>query len=107
MKINLHALTGGYALDAVAADEVPAFQRHLAACEPCRREVAEFQATATRFGLAATASPPPYLRAAVLDRITHVRQHGWWTRTRLVNAAAAVLLAATAPQARSSRTARP
>ncbi|MET9695337.1 anti-sigma factor [Streptomyces sp. NPDC006529] len=69
-----HALTGAYALDALAPDEHEAFARHLDHCPSCGQEVREFAATAARLASAAAASPPPELKALVLERIDTVRQ---------------------------------
>jgi anti-sigma-K factor RskA len=74
MTADIHALTGAYALDAVAGNERSEFERHLAECESCAQEVRELRDTATRLALAATADPPPALRGAVLDQIKTVRQ---------------------------------
>ncbi len=74
MTADIHALTGAYALDAVAEDERAEFERHLAECESCAQEVRELRDTATRLGLAAAADPPSALRANVLSQIRTVRQ---------------------------------
>ena len=39
MTIDLHTLSGAYALDALSAEEAEEFSRHLAQCEACREEV--------------------------------------------------------------------
>ncbi|MFF7641838.1 anti-sigma factor domain-containing protein [Streptomyces canus] len=72
--IDLHRMTGAYALHALSDDENAAFERHLPGCEPCAQETAELRATAARLGLAATTAPPAGLREQVLRRITTVRQ---------------------------------
>ncbi|WP_018548864.1 anti-sigma factor [Streptomyces sp. LaPpAH-108] len=69
-----HTLTGAYALDALDEDERAGVERHLAHCASCALEVAEFEATAARLGLAATVPVRPALRAEVLRRIASVRQ---------------------------------
>ncbi|MFD5447438.1 anti-sigma factor [Streptomyces sp. NPDC003470] len=69
-----HALTGAYAVHALDGEERAAFERHLAACDACAQEVAEFTSTAGRLALAATVRPRPALREQVLRRITAVRQ---------------------------------
>ncbi|MFG2633255.1 anti-sigma factor domain-containing protein [Streptomyces sp. NPDC048362] len=69
-----HDLTGAYALQALEDDERAAFERHLARCEACGQEVAEFTATAARLALACSVPARPALRERVLDRITGVRQ---------------------------------
>ncbi|MFJ8944629.1 anti-sigma factor domain-containing protein [Streptomyces sp. NPDC102395] len=71
---DLHALTGAYALHALHGDERAAFERHLASCDFCGQEVAEFVATAGRLARAATVRTRPVMREQVLERITTVRQ---------------------------------
>jgi anti-sigma-K factor RskA len=71
---DIHALTGAYALDAVAGAERTDFEQHLAECDSCAQEVRELRETAARLALAATAPPPPALRSRVLDEIKNVRQ---------------------------------
>jgi len=72
--VDLHRLTGAYALHALPEEESTAFERHLAGCEPCAQETAELSATAARLGLAVASTPPAALREQVLHRITAVRQ---------------------------------
>ncbi|MER7719765.1 anti-sigma factor [Streptomyces flaveolus] len=71
---DLHALTGAYAVHALGSDERAAFERHLAACDDCAQEVAEFTATAGRLALASTVRTRPAMREQVLKRVTTVRQ---------------------------------
>lgn len=71
---DLHTLSGAYALHALEDDERAAFERHLADCEACAREVGEFTATAARLGLAVSVRPAPGGRDQVLRRIAEVRQ---------------------------------
>ncbi|GGY90362.1 anti-sigma factor [Streptomyces poonensis] len=72
--VDLHRLTGAYALDALPDEESAAFERHLAGCGSCAQETAELRATAARLGLAVTTAPSPRLREQVLHRVTTVRQ---------------------------------
>lgn len=74
MSADIHTLTGAYAVDALPDDEREMFEVHLDACDACRQEVAELQATAARLGSASAVTPPPGLRDAVLGRIDDVRQ---------------------------------
>ncbi|MFI0407718.1 anti-sigma factor domain-containing protein [Actinomadura sp. 3N508] len=75
MREDVHALAGAYALDAIDdAEERRLFESHLAGCETCAAELAEFRATATRLGLAVAEAPPPRLRGQVLADIRRVRQ---------------------------------
>lgn len=69
-----HGLTGAYSLHALDGDERAAFEQHMADCEPCAQEVAEFTATAARLALASTAHARPVMREQVLNRIATVRQ---------------------------------
>jgi anti-sigma factor RsiW len=46
---EMHVLTGGYALDALAPQEMDAFERHLQHCGPCAAEVRGLRETAARF----------------------------------------------------------
>ncbi|MFF7052321.1 anti-sigma factor domain-containing protein [Streptomyces griseorubiginosus] len=81
--IDLHRLTGAYALHALSDEENVSFERHLAGCEPCAQEAAELTATAARLGLAVAAPVPPALREHVLRRITTVRQEPPGTTVRV------------------------
>ncbi|MFI6650737.1 anti-sigma factor [Streptomyces sp. NPDC050529] len=71
---GLHTLTGAYALHALPESERREFERHLGDCEACSVEVREFSETATRLGLAVSATPPRDLRERVLREIATVRQ---------------------------------
>ncbi|MGW2787855.1 anti-sigma factor [Streptomyces populi] len=71
---DLHALTGAYALHALDGEERAGFERHLASCDSCGQEVAEFAATAGRLALASTVRARPVMREQVLERIITVRQ---------------------------------
>ena len=65
---DIHALGGAYALDAVDDLERVAFDRHLAECETCALEVAEYRETVTRLAEGAWSVPPPRMRERVLAR---------------------------------------
>jgi anti-sigma-K factor RskA len=69
-----HALTGLYAMDALDDADRERFEVHLATCESCRQEVAEFRATTARLGSAAAEAPPPSLRESVLDAAQRIPQ---------------------------------
>ncbi|WP_354643702.1 zf-HC2 domain-containing protein [Kitasatospora camelliae] len=64
-----HVLTGAYAVHALAEPERAAFQRHLAVCPDCAREVAGFEAVLARMAAAEAVAPPPGLRSRVLAAI--------------------------------------
>ncbi|KZB85802.1 anti-sigma factor [Amycolatopsis regifaucium] len=74
MTVELHTLTGAYALDAVPEEEAAAFKRHLRGCSACRQEVRELRETAARLGSALAAAPPPRLREATLAQAARTRQ---------------------------------
>lgn len=63
---DVHSLVGAYALNALPRDEEAFFERHLAVCEECSREVAELTATTASLGAAAAEPPPAGLRDRVL-----------------------------------------
>ncbi|MEE1815855.1 anti-sigma factor [Streptomyces sp. SP18ES09] len=71
---DLHTLAAAYALDALDPAERDAFVAHLAHCEDCRWDVAEFEATAARLAGAAAQDPPPALKQLTLTAIDGVRQ---------------------------------
>jgi anti-sigma-K factor RskA len=65
---SLHELTAAYALDALSPDEERAYEQHLAHCERCRRELAEFSEATTALAHGGDAgAPPPALRDRILD----------------------------------------
>jgi anti-sigma-K factor RskA len=70
---DIHALSGAYAVDAVDDIERAGFERHLAGCAACRAEVASLREASALLADAATTTPPPALRDAVLSGITRVR----------------------------------
>ena len=71
---DIHALGGPYVLDAVDDLERVQFDRHLAECESCTLEVAEFRETTTRLAEGAWSVPPPSMREQVLARAAATRQ---------------------------------
>jgi anti-sigma factor RsiW len=67
MEPDVHELSAGYALDALDPGEREAFELHLAGCEACRRDVAEFWDVAGALALSAGGpAPPPGLRERIL-----------------------------------------
>jgi anti-sigma-K factor RskA len=105
---DLHALSGAYALDAVDDIERAAFGRHLAECEACTAEVAEFREVAALLGELAEHPPPVELRSTVLAEVgrtrqaspakkerrevaPHTRAEQRWRRAAVASIAAAVL----------------
>lgn len=71
--IDIHKLTGAYALDAVDDIERASFEAHLTECEDCRTEVASLRETAALLAESAAVTPPPSLRDSVLSGISQVR----------------------------------
>lgn len=55
---DMHQLTGAYVADALDDVERRAFERHLADCDSCAREVRELQETGARLSMAASERPP-------------------------------------------------
>jgi anti-sigma-K factor RskA len=53
-----HTLAGAYAMDAVAGADRARFERHLASCQACTRELAELREATARLAGAVAAEPP-------------------------------------------------
>ncbi|MER7761139.1 anti-sigma factor [Streptomyces sp. NPDC097619] len=69
-----HTLAAAYALGALEGDERDALGAHLRACAACRREAAEFAATAARLATAVSRPPPLSAKTHVMAAIDGVRQ---------------------------------
>ncbi|HTJ37198.1 MAG TPA: anti-sigma factor [Dactylosporangium sp.] len=69
MTVDIHALAGAYALDAVDDIERAAFDRHLRDCPSCVVEVAEMRETTAWLAQPVAEAPPPRMREAVLTQI--------------------------------------
>jgi anti-sigma-K factor RskA len=100
MSIEIHALSGAYAVDALDDAERIEFERHLAECATCQREVDGLREAAAEMASASEVTPPERLRASVLQAITEVRPlppvvavpgvgkgRRWWAAGSLVLAA--------------------
>ncbi|MBY8880115.1 anti-sigma factor [Actinacidiphila acidipaludis] len=72
--VDLHTLTGAYAVGALSGPEAEAFRRHMAECEACAQEVRELSETAARLALAVAEVPPDGLRERVMASLPEVRQ---------------------------------
>jgi anti-sigma-K factor RskA len=93
----LHELTAAYALDALDADELRAYEQHLAHCPRCQAELATLSAGASALAFAAEpAEPPAALRERILDAARAERPNvvPLRRRTQLVAFAAAASAAA-------------
>ena len=104
-------------MDAISAPDRARFDRHLAGCAECAREIASLREATARLATAAAVAPPPALKARVVAAAAATRQRppaaepetaarGWQARTwpgrtwpgrgRLALAAGAVAAAAVA-----------
>ena len=117
---DVHTLAGPYAMDAISAPDRARFERHLAGCAECAREIASLREATARLATATAVPPPPALKARVLAAAAATRQRppaaepetaarGWQARTwpgrtwpgrgRLALAAGALATAAVAAAA--------
>ncbi|KMO94562.1 anti-sigma factor [Streptomyces roseus] len=71
---DAHTLAAAYALGALDPGERAHFGAHLQACEACREEAAEFEATAARLAAAVSQPPAASAKAQVMATIDGVRQ---------------------------------
>lgn len=63
-----------YVADALSADERDTFERHLADCAHCRREVQDLREAAALLSQSEATTPPPGLRSAILAQIAETAQ---------------------------------
>jgi len=73
-KRDVHTLAGPYAMDAISAPDRARFDRHLARCEDCAREIASLREATARLAAAAAVSPPPALKTRVMAAAAATRQ---------------------------------
>jgi anti-sigma-K factor RskA len=71
--IDIHALSGAYAVDALDDDERAEFERHLAECSACQAEVTSLREAATLLAETTEVTPSAGLRDRVLADIATVR----------------------------------
>ena len=71
---DVHTLAGPYAMDAISPPDRARFDRHLARCEDCAREIASLREATARLAAAAAVSPPPALKARVMAVAAATRQ---------------------------------
>lgn len=69
-----HTLAGAYALDALTGAERTRFERHMARCQQCSREISELRAAATRLAAATACEPPAGLTERALIVAARTRQ---------------------------------
>lgn len=104
MSLDIHALSGAYAVDGVDDIERAQFERHLSGCASCRAEVDGLRETATMMAETCLQSAPVTLRARVLTAAATTRplppvvsgglaRHPRRRVATLVAAAAAALIA--------------
>ncbi len=66
MSVDVHTLSGAYALDALTPEEAAAFEAHLEGCAACRDEVYELREAVAAMGAGTWAAAPRGLRQTVL-----------------------------------------
>ncbi|MGP3690235.1 anti-sigma factor domain-containing protein [Streptomyces sp. IBSNAI002] len=71
---DIHVLAAAYALNSLDPGEREEFAAHLASCEACRHDVADFQATAARLAAATAQAPAAAMKQRTMADIDHVRQ---------------------------------
>jgi anti-sigma-K factor RskA len=69
-----HTLAGAYAMDALAAPDRAAFERHLTGCEDCAQEIASLREATARLAAATAVTPPPGFKERVLAAAAVTRQ---------------------------------
>ena len=69
-----HTLAGAYAMDAVAGADKARFERHLARCQACARELRELREATARLAGAVAAEPPGGLVERVVATAARTRQ---------------------------------
>jgi anti-sigma-K factor RskA len=110
-KREAHTLAGPYAMDAISAPDRASFERHLAGCQECAREIASLREATARLATATAVPPPPALKERVMLAVAATRQQppaaerdpavrAWRSRhglrVRLAMAVAAVVVAGAA-----------
>ena len=69
-----HTLAGAYAMDALDGRDRARFERHLARCQECAREVSGLHEATARLAAAAAAQPPPALKELLRAETARTRQ---------------------------------
>jgi anti-sigma-K factor RskA len=73
-RTDAHTLAGAYALDAITVRDRERFERHLAGCEECAREIAGLREATARLGSAAAEPLPAGLKERVMAIAAVTRQ---------------------------------
>lgn len=76
MNESIHDLVELYAVGALEADELVAFESHLRSCEQCAISLSEMTEFLTELENNIAVDPPPGLRASVMDEIQNTPQIG-------------------------------
>jgi hypothetical protein len=71
---DAHGLTAAYAVDALDGAELRRAEAHVAACADCRRDLADFRATAVRLAYGAARRPGDHVWERVRSAVADVRQ---------------------------------
>lgn len=86
-RTDAHTLAGAYAMDAITVRDRERFERHLAGCEECAREIAGLREATAMLGAAAAEPVPAGLKervmavAAVTRQEPPAEEHAARTRT--------------------------
>jgi anti-sigma-K factor RskA len=73
-KSDEHTLAGAYAMDAISAPDRERFERHLAGCGECAREIASLREATALLGTAAAEPLPAGLKERVMAAAAATRQ---------------------------------
>lgn len=73
-RTDVHTLAGAYAMDAITIRDRERFERHLAECEECAREISGLRETTAMLGAAAAEPLPAGLKERVIAVAAVTRQ---------------------------------
>ncbi|MGW5876562.1 anti-sigma factor [Nocardiopsis terrae] len=73
--MRAHGLIAGYAVDALEPEERAEAERHLAACDECRRDLEEFRETLVRMAYAESEEPSAELWSRISASARRTRQN--------------------------------
>jgi hypothetical protein len=73
-RTEAHTLAGAYALDAITGSDRARFERHVARCQACARELGELREAAARLAQAVAADPPAEVIERAVAAATRTRQ---------------------------------